>query len=553
MPQPARTVEWQLRDLERRKTDRTPWDRRWAAQRKHFGPDDARFDGKKVPQGQRDRRVTTDTYGIVAARRMSNFLYNSVITPSASFDMGAKDIKHDQLSQETRKWYADERDAIYADMLDLKSGLQEAVGGVCIDLKYGNAWMVTFERPGEVPFSRHAPLGCVWAAEDKYGQISRFYWPQEFRAEEAMVDWGKDAGPSVVEACESEAGREKLFEFVWFCERNQNWNPHKGDRGSMRWRSGWLAVKDKHLVEEFFSHTPAFQDFRMLRTGGEMYAVGPADDCLEEIRMAQRVRAGTIGAVEKHNDPTTLVADDGVLTMTTQEARGEIVVRADLLQSGRPPIQQLQPYGNPQYGMELTKQIHEIIDQHFHRRLIELPREPRMTVDQILGIQEEAARGTAPLVLPLMVGLSGVVMRYHDLRRRDGRVAPAPDEAAKHTLQVKFTSPLAKAAMIAGVNAFLKGMELGKSAMQLDQMTVIACDWVRGLRDTLLALGVDPALVPGIEQLERMRKQMQERAVKKDGIEDAKNVGVAARQMTPAAEFISKLFSANDDAGAEAA
>ena len=107
--------------------------------------------------------------------------------------------------------------------------------------------------------------------------------------------------------------------------------------------------------------------------------------------------------------------------------------------------------------------------------------------------------------------------------------------------------------MIAGVNAFLKGMELGKSAMQLDQMTVIACDWVRGLRDTLLALGVDPALVPGIEQLEQMRKQMQERAVKKDGIEDAKNVGVAARQMTPAAEFIAKVFGGNDNAQAEAA
>lgn len=549
----AHDPAWMLRDLDRAKTDRNPWDRRWEPQRKYFGPDDARFNGKKMPAGQRDRRVTIDTYGVIAARRLQRFLYNSIITPGASFDMALADVETDKLLPETRKWLADERDGIYADMLDLESGFQVALGGVCSDMKYGNAWMVSLERPGRVPLSRHVPLAQAWAVEDKDGQICRFYWPQEIRAEDAWEDWGDDAGETVKRLCESEEGAATKVEFVWFCEKNPEYNPYTESLRAKRWRCGWIAVKDKKLVEEGFSRTPAFQEFRMLRTGGEMYAVGPADDCLEEIRMAQRSRGSTIASTEKHTNPTYIIPDDGVVSMTTHEARGEIVVRADLMMNQRDPVRQLQPTGDPRYGLEFTKEIHAIIDEHFFRRLIELPREPRMTVDQVLGIQEEAARGTAPLVLPLLVGMAGVVMRYHDLRRRDGRVREAPEEARKHKLNVKFTSPLAKAALLAGVNAFIKALQFTREAMLIDQRVVVVVNWVKGLRKTLLSLGVDADLIPGGEELDAMVQQMGANAERKDQLEEAKDKAVAARQITPAVEFLSKLFGGNDNAAAQAA
>ncbi len=543
------SAEAAIRALDDAVTDRRYWDRRWEPQRKYFGPDDSRFDGRKVPQGQRDRRVTTDTYGIVCAKRLANYLYNNVVTPNSPFDMAIEDRRWDDLTRSQREWLTRERDATYGDMLNLKSGFLTAFAGVCGEMKYGNAFMATFEKPGNVPRSRHVPLGQLYVRMDKDGDYDFFAWPQEIRAREAMKDWGDAAGPKVVELCKSDKGRETRVEFVHVCELNPDWNPHDPAQRARKWHIGWVAREDKVWAEEGWSDTPCYQEFVMPRTGGDLYAVGPADDCLEEIRMAQRVRAATIQGVEKHVSPPYMVADDGVVTATTHEARGEIVVRAELLRDGRAPIQQLAPTGDPAFGLEMSKVVHEIMDWHFFRRVIELPREPRMTVDQILGIQEEAARATAPLVLPLLVGLAGVVRRYHDLRKRDGRVAPPPEGFGGSKLKVNFTSPLAKAAMLAGVNAFVKATQLTRETMQLDQRVIVVGDWVRGLRDVLLALGVDPALVPDSDELKRAVSAVDAAAAERAETEAIKDKSVAVRQLTPAAELVAKLFRPEQSLG----
>lgn len=547
------TAEQVVRMLDDGKTDRRQWDRRWEPQRKYFGPDDARFDGRKVPQGQRDRRVTVDTYGVIAANRLAQYLYNNVVTPSSPFDLKIEGRKHDDLSRPQRKWLTDERDATYEEMTSLQSGFLVAFAGVCGEMKYGNAFMATFERVGDIPRSRHVPLGQLYIREDRNGDIDLYMWPQQIRARECRKDWGEAAGEKVAKLCESDKGREELVDVIHVCERNPDWNPAVQSIRTQKWHVGWVMVQDKCWAEEGWSRTPCYQEFRMPRTGGNLYAVGPADDCLEEIRMAQRARGSTIKSVEKHNDPPYMVADDGVVTMSTHEARGEIVVRAELMRDGNAPIRALPPTGNPTFGMELTREIHAIIDLHFFRRLIELPREPRMTVDQILGIQEEAARGTAPLVLPLLVGLSGVVMRYHDLRRRDGRVAPPPEGFEGTNLKVNFTSPLAKAAMLAGVNAFVRGSQLAKEVSQLDQRAVLVADWVRGLRDVLLGLGVDPGLLPDSDELKALLQGADEAANEKAALERTKDEAVATRQFAPAMQLVADLFKPGGTPEARAA
>lgn len=549
-PEPTTAAAFK-RELEASKERRQPYDRRWEQQRKIFGHDDARFTGRKLPQGQRDRKVTIDTYGSLRAKRLAEFLYNSVMTPTASFDLGCKGVKLDDLAREERAWLSQERDGIYADMMDLDSNFPNALAGVCHDLKYGAGFLGIFEEPGEEPYSRHIPLGQIWTRQDRKGRFDLFFWPEMITAREAHKAWGTHAGPKVAELCRDGKGETEV-EFVYFCERNPLWNPNERGQSVKRWRMGYFALEDCVICEDGYSDTPSIQEFRLLRQGNEPFPAGPADDALEEMRQAQRVKSDTTGSIQKHTNPPYLVANQGVLTMTTHESRGEIIVDAEALRDGRPPVIQLPPTGNPQHGMLFLEEIHKIVDQHFFRHLIELPREPRMTVDQILGIQEESAKGTAPLVLPLLVGLQGCVMRMHDLRKRDSKVKKPDTDMSKRKLVVTFISPLARAALLASVNAYLRALQIAGATAKIDQRVALVADWLLGLRDTLLALGLNPELVPGRDELAKLKQAADEKAAQDAKEESVLNETTAAKNMAPVGKMLAELW-ANDNGGEAAA
>lgn len=549
MPFEARdAVAW----YDRAKTARSAFETTWNAARRVFFPGAQDFVARNDTQGRRDRNVAVDGHGILAVNDLADYLVASLCSPASKWlGLAVAETAAGDPSPSVRQWLDQVRDLLLADFHDPASNFDDAMLAVAKEYAaFGNSALYIGDRPGQVPLFLHGPLAqSVWEL-DADGELGRFGWRKRFTARQAIDKWGaaKLSEPLRNAAGAGDAAADTPFDFLHVMDRNPDHVPGSADVKTRRWRVRWIECDQAHVISTSFLEESCYAVFSAPRMGEEAYGRGCGDNALEDTHMAQRVRVSTVRGMEKQVDPPTIVPDDGVVSLPTSEARGLLVVRAELMRNGNVPVASLKPEGRPDLGLEVSKIIHEAIDRHFLTAYTRLPREPRMPTQQIIGLQEEQMRALGPLLSRLQRPLGHVVQRVYGIRARDSRLPPAPPDLAGR-IMVKLEAPALRQMRMAEARAFIQWLEVVGMATQVDPGVIHVPRLTDGIALVGLALGVPQSLINSADDVARALQTQAATAEDQAGMEQAKDLTTAGKNIAP----LLKVLQGGRDGQEEAA
>lgn len=534
-------------------TARRPFEATWEPCRRLFLPDAPPFTLGNTTQGQRDREATVDTYGQFLLRQYATFVYGAIVNGDGDWikitarterrgewDDGSIDPEGLDLADRTRDELTDVLMAETTGFTEQFFAMLQEYG--C----FGNGVLYGGDRPGGLPISRCAPIRDVALEGGAGHEPGGYWWRQRLTAAEWARKFPKRSlGKRVDEAAASPTRQNELFTFVHGCLDNPGWSPNEIDQvpQNRRYLTVWLNEDEKVLVGQNYLTSEPYTAFRAPRRAGEQYGRGRAEEALEENLMAQRARIGVIRGVEKTNDPTMLLPDDGIMTPPTNEAEGAIVIRSDLMRGAGDPVRYLKSEARPDIGQEfLQNSVYTAMSRAFGHDMMTLPREPRMVESQIIGLQEEQARGVVPLVSPIFAPLARYIARIYDIRRRQGRMPQPPQNGRRYQLAIEFRNPLERAARLAEVRAFMQALTIQIQAMNVDAGARHALKVVEGVQGSARTLGVPEKWIATKKEIEVALAAGAELAKQQAGMEgmlDAttalKNVGAGMRGLQPPA------------------
>jgi hypothetical protein len=306
----------------------------------------------------------------------------------------------------------------------------------------------------------------------------------------------------------------------------------------MRYVMRWVEKHSGKVIAQGYSRQSCYTAYRgELSQPSDRYGIGPADLALEDVSMAQRITVAGIRALEKAGDPPYVVPDDGVVTLPTNESRGVIVVRADMMRSGNSPIHQLDAKGRPDLTIDFVQQMEVAVRKRFALDKINLPREPRMPVQHVIALREEQARDTAPLLSEHLPALGHVVERTAELMFLARRIPPLPNTVeGSGTVAVEFESPIVRAMRLAHTRAFMETLEAAQLAVQFDPAVRFSIKWADGIRDMAKVTGVRTVLIAGNDEMKQATAMLNKQAAQKDQLETGKDLSTMAKNAAPALE-----------------
>lgn len=507
-------------------------------------PDAAPFFIWNQTQGQRDRQTTVDTFGQYAVRVHATFLFSSIVNGDGDWFKIANETPEGKPSEDPncKSWARDYRDSLASMLMDSRTGFLEQFFAMLLERSaFDNARLYTGDRPGDLPIVRMSPMrDAAW--EMGVGHEPEVHW---WRQSLSAGEWcrkfpDKDVGKTIAGANESSTARNDQFTMIHGAMLNPEFKPNVPEEtpADRKWVTFWIAENDRHLVTHSWCRSDPYTAFRCMRRPMEQMGRGASDEALEEVQMAQRVRMAVVRGYEKHIDPVMLLPDDGVITPPTNEPQGSMVLRADMLTGrGGDPVRYLTPAGAPDKGQEwLTNEIYGAIKRAFSLDLMNLPREPRMLDSQIVGLQEEQARGVVPLLAPLFAPTARVLSRFSDLAGRQGRLPKPPRQAIGTRLTIEFKNPMERASRLAEVRAFMQALSLMAQAVQIDPSARHALKVVEGFQWCCRVLGVPEMFIASKEEIaagvQADTQAMAAKAGRETGLDVTtmlKNLGSAAR------------------------
>lgn len=473
-------------------------------------PDASPFFVENQTQGQRDRATTVDTYAQYMVRTHATFLFGSIVTGDDGWmKVGCSGHKGAE-EPSVKAWAAAYTKGLHEICMDPSSGFIEQFWSMLLERSaFDNARLFVGDRPGALPIFRMTPMrDSSWEAGVGH-EPETHWWPQSLTNAEWVRKFpNRDLGEAIRAAAANPLKRNDQQTVLHGAIENPGWTPSVPDQAPPQRRilTFWISRADKHLISHAWLTSNPYTAFRCPRRPNEILGRGASDEVLEEAQMAQRVRVAVIRGFEGMIDPVMILPDDGVTTPPTNDPQGAIVVRADMLTGrGGDPIRYLRKEGQPDKGQEwLQGSIYEAIGRAYNKDLMTLPREPRMLDSQMLGIQEEQARGVVPLLSPIFAPLGRVLQRTADIAMRAGQLPRPPAAARGLNLHIEFRNPMERASRLAEVRAFSQALDILIKASQVDPSARHALKVVEGVQECARILGVPEKLITPAKELAKL-------------------------------------------------
>src|SRR5262245_9739120 len=207
--------------FDRLKSDRSNFEQTWTQQRRVFFPGSLDFTAQNDTQGQRDRQVAVDGFGIITVEELADFIVTSLANPAMrSFGLRMK-RQYGQPDPQEARWLEDAMTIQHAALHDPLSQYAEALFAVAREFcGYDNAALYVGDRPGKLPMFLQAPLAqCVWSL-DADNELLSFDWRKRYTAEQAYKKWGPATPKELVEKAKSRAAATTYYDFQHVMVRN---------------------------------------------------------------------------------------------------------------------------------------------------------------------------------------------------------------------------------------------------------------------------------------------------------------------------------------------
>lgn len=418
----------------------------------------------------------------------------------------------------------------------------------------GTACLFANGRPGRLPIFEHRPLAQIAISEGESGFVDETVWEFEWTAKKAAERWGRTGAlpDAIAKAAADPKRRQEKFKFRHYVYERREYDETKYDARSRRFHECWLAVDGKALLEENGFFTNPYIVARLGKSGSHAYGRGRGVKALPDIKMLQRVRRATIQGAEKIINPPTQSPDDGVMGAPDLRPGMDNPVRPEYLMRGA-GIQPIVTGARPDIGQDLEESIKHDIGAPLLSKVLHIPAEPRMLVDQELRLREEAMQQAGPIVGEFQTeALGPLVDRVFDIMARAGMFGPPqswPETVRAAEIKPSFEAPAARARNIGVVRAITQRNQIMAPVWQADPALLDLHDFEREERTIGQILGIPADLYRSPEQYKAMQKERAAAADAREQRDTGKDVTTMAKNAAP----MLKLIQGGAAQGGEAA
>lgn len=355
------------------------------------------------------------------------------------FDVAVKDRALAD-SAGVRAFLQDARQRMVAVFNAEDTGFQTHVHELYLDIVLlGTAVMyVESDAATMVRFSTR-PLGEAYVAESARGQVDTVYRKYAVSARQAVQEWGAACSEETRKKAEDKP--EEKVEILHAVFPRTDRDPRGFGVANFPYASVYLEMKADRIVEESGYLEMPYMVPRWAKAAGEIYGRGPGQTALSDTRVLNAMARTALMAAEKMADPPLMVPDDGFLGPVRSGPGGLSYFRAGT--SDR--IQALPVNVDLRATEEMMAQRRESIRRIFMGDQL-TAEGPAVTATEAVIRQAEKMRVLGPVLGRLQTEfLSPLIQRVFRIMLRSGALPAFPEGLTPDDLEVRYTSPVARA------------------------------------------------------------------------------------------------------------
>lgn len=316
---------------------------------------------------------------------------------------------------------------------------------------YGTSVSYVKEKEG-LPTFKSCPLADCLFDEDDSGNVDTMYYTKRLTTK-AMIQ----AYPDIVNIDGfSDKSGITMWNLVFSVEPNKEGK--KGGRlGSERpfKTTHWVQELKTTLDTGYVNYFP-FIVSRWTKVSGEIYGRGPAQTCLSDIKVVNKMVKELLKSAELANAPTLSAEEDTILLPFSLGAR-QMIWR----EQGAPAPEPINSGSQPNLTQDMLQSYRDTIVKCFF--VDQIIREQKKERQSILEIQDERGQMLQQLG-PLLARqenefLAPAIEITHTILEQNRKLPDVPESLVGADMEIVYTSPAAQAqyaGRIADIQGFLQ-------------------------------------------------------------------------------------------------
>jgi len=436
----ARSLLTRFKGLEE---TRQPWIGSWQELTKYMLPRKNSFTGSAmtgVMRGQSGDEHIFDSTPMHALELLAASLGGLLTNPAMPwFDISVRDREKADAG-EVRTFLQQARERMVALFNAEDTGFQTNVHELYLDVALlGTAVMYVEADPETVVRFATRPLGEVYVAESVRGMVDTVYRRYEITARQAFQQWGADCSDETKRMVEDRPDEKVEILHAVFPRTDRD--PFGFGVRNFPYASIYMETRNEHVIEDSGYLEMPYMVPRWAKAAGETYGRGPGQTALSDTRVLNAMARTALMAAEKMSDPPLMVPDDGFLGPVRSGPGGLSYYRAG---SGD-RIEALPVNVDLRATEEMMKQRRETIRKIFLGDQL-APEGPAVTATEAVIRQSEKMRVLGPVLGRLQTEfLSPLIKRVFRIMLRSGALPRFPQGLEPGDLEVRYTSPVARA------------------------------------------------------------------------------------------------------------
>jgi hypothetical protein len=435
----ARSLRTRFTGLEE---TRRPWLDTWRELTEYMLPrkNSFRGDGQSFIRGRGGDEHIFDSTPSHALELLASSLGGLLTNPSMPwFDIRARDP--DQGDAKTVRTFLQQARQRMVSLFNTEdTGFQTNVHELYLDVALlGTAVMYVEADPETTVRFCTRPLSEIYAAESARGAVDTVYRRYTLTVRQAAREWGA--------ACSDETRRmaeerpDQPVEILHAVFPRTDRDPYGLGAAHFPWASVSVETATDHVLEQSGYLEMPYLVPRWAKAAGETYGRGPGQTALSDTRVLNAMARTALMAAEKMSDPPLMVPDDGFLGPVRSGPGGLSYYRAG--SSDR--IEALPVNVDLAATEQMMQQRRESVRRIFLGDQL-APEGPAVTATEAVIRQSEKMRVLGPVLGRLQAEfLSPLIRRVFRIMLRAGALPPFPPGLDPDDIEVRYTSPVARA------------------------------------------------------------------------------------------------------------
>jgi len=419
---------------------RSPWVSTWQELTEYMLPRKNSFTAGGLRRGNAGDERIFDSTPMHSLELLASSLGGLLTNPSVPwFDIRTKqeDIGDDG---EVREFLEHARKRLTAVFNSEACGFQTNVHELYLDVALlGTAVMYVEADPQTVVRFSSRPLGEVYVAESARGVVDTVYRRYEMSARQVAQEWGAACSEDVRKLAVD--APDTTVEILHAVFPRTDRDPNGIGAANFPFGSIYMETATEHVLENSGYLEMPFMVPRWAKAAGETYGRGPGQTALSDTRVLNAMARTALMAAEKMSDPPLMVPDDGFLGPVRSGPGGLSYYRAG--SSDR--IEALPVRVDLVATEKMMQQRRDSIRRIFLGDQLS-PEGPAVTATEAVIRQSDKMRTLGPVLGRLQTEfLSPLIKRVFNIMLRAGELPPFPKGMSADDIEVRYTSPVARA------------------------------------------------------------------------------------------------------------